>query len=63
MKRFRVTQQEIVFVVFAALFAVFAAFLPGFFTADNMVNRQSTAVSFTPNMNGVAPTGTNPISN
>ena len=37
MKRFRVTQQEIVFVVFAALFAVFAVFLPGFLTADNML--------------------------
>ena len=37
MKRFRVTQQEIVFVVFAVLFAVFSVFLPGFLTADNML--------------------------
>lgn len=37
MKRIRLTQQEIVFAVFAALFLVFAVFLPGFFTADNML--------------------------
>jgi hypothetical protein len=37
MKRFKVTQQEIVFVVFAALFAVFSAFLPGFLSADSRV--------------------------
>ena len=36
-KRFRVTQQEIVFAVFAVLFAAFAAFLPGFLTPDNML--------------------------
>jgi ribose transport system permease protein len=35
--RLRVTQQEIVFVVFAALFAAFALFLPGFLSADNML--------------------------
>jgi ribose transport system permease protein len=37
MKRFRIGQQEIVFVVFAALFALFSALLKGFFTADNML--------------------------
>jgi ribose transport system permease protein len=37
MKRFRVTQQEIVFVVFAVLFAVFSIFLPGFLSGDNML--------------------------
>ena len=37
MKRWRVTQQEIVFIVFAALFAGFAIFLKGFFTTDNML--------------------------
>ena len=37
MKRFRVTQQEIVFVVFAVLFAAFSVFLRGFLTADNML--------------------------
>jgi ribose transport system permease protein len=37
MKRFRFSQQEIVFVVFAALFLAFSIFLNGFFTADNML--------------------------
>src|SRR5271154_3378799 len=37
LRRLRVTQQEIVFVVFAVLFAAFAVFLPGFFSADNML--------------------------
>jgi ribose transport system permease protein len=37
MKRFRVTQQEIVFAVFAVLFAAFSVFLPGFFTTQNML--------------------------
>jgi ribose transport system permease protein len=37
MKRFRFSQQEIVFVVFAALFLVFSIFLKGFLTADNML--------------------------
>jgi ribose transport system permease protein len=37
MKRFRVTQQEIVFVVFAVLFATFSIFLPGFLSVDNML--------------------------
>jgi ribose transport system permease protein len=35
--RLRVTQQEIVFVVFAVLFAVFAVSLPGFLSTDNML--------------------------
>jgi len=35
--RFRIGQQEIVFGVFAALFVVFSVFLPGFFTAANML--------------------------
>ncbi|MBV8488652.1 MAG: ABC transporter permease [Planctomycetaceae bacterium] len=37
MKRLRAGQQEIVFAVFAALFVAFSVFLPGFFTADNML--------------------------
>ncbi len=37
MKRPRLTQQSIVFVIFVALFAGFSAFLPGFLTADNML--------------------------
>src|SRR5579872_2235391 len=37
MKRLRFGQQEIVFVVFAALFLLFSIFLNGFFTADNML--------------------------
>jgi ribose transport system permease protein len=37
MKRLRFSQQEIVFVVFAALFAIFAIFLKGFFTTGNML--------------------------
>lgn len=37
MKRFRLSQQEIVFVVFALLFLVFAIFLNGFLTAENML--------------------------
>lgn len=37
MKRIRVTQQEIVFVVFIALFILCAAFLRGFLTTDNML--------------------------
>ena len=37
MKRFRFSQQDIVFVVFAALFLAFSIFLNGFFTADNML--------------------------
>lgn len=37
MKRLRVTQQEIVFVVFAALFVLCSVFLRGFLTADNML--------------------------
>ena len=38
MKRFRISQQEIVFVVFLALFALCSVFLNGFLTADNMLN-------------------------
>lgn len=37
MKRFRLSQQEIVFVVFVILFSVFAMVLPGFLTPDNML--------------------------
>jgi ribose transport system permease protein len=37
MKRFRFSQQEIVFAVFAALFLAFSIFLKGFLTADNML--------------------------
>ena len=35
--RVRVTQQEIVFAVFAVLFVAFSLFLPGFLSADNML--------------------------
>ena len=37
MRRFRFSQQEIVFVVFVALFAILSVFLKGFFTAGNML--------------------------
>src|SRR5436305_5111521 len=37
MKRFRFSQQEIVFAVFTLLFLVFAVFLRGFLTPDNML--------------------------
>jgi len=37
MKRFRVTQQEIVFVVFAALFILCSLFLKGFLTPENIL--------------------------
>lgn len=37
LRRMRVGQQEIVFVIFAVLFAAFSVFLPGFLTADNML--------------------------
>jgi ribose transport system permease protein len=37
MKRFRLSQQEIVFAVFAALFLAFSLFLRGFLTSDNML--------------------------
>jgi ribose transport system permease protein len=37
MKRFRFTQQEIVFAVFVVLFLAFAIFLPGFFSPENML--------------------------
>lgn len=37
MKRFRFSQQEIVFVVFAVLFVAFSVFLKGFLTPDNML--------------------------
>ncbi|MDR3465979.1 MAG: ABC transporter permease [Xanthobacteraceae bacterium] len=37
MKRVRFSQQEIVFAVFALLFAVFSIFLPGFLSPDNML--------------------------
>ncbi|MBR0994222.1 ABC transporter permease [Bradyrhizobium japonicum] len=37
MKRVRVSQQEIVFAVFAALFLTFSVFLNGFLSADNML--------------------------
>jgi len=37
LRRIRVGQQEIVFVVFAVLFVVFSVFLPGFLSADNML--------------------------
>src|SRR5277367_6648035 len=37
LRRLRVTQQEIVFVVFAVLFVAFSLFLPGFLNADNML--------------------------
>ena len=37
LRRIRVGQQEIVFVVFAVLFVAFSVFLPGFLTADNML--------------------------
>jgi ribose transport system permease protein len=36
-KRFRVTQQEIVFVVFAVLFVAFSVLLPGFLSPENML--------------------------
>jgi ribose transport system permease protein len=35
--RFRVTQHEIVFIVFAALFTAFAVLLPGFLSPENML--------------------------
>ncbi|MBC9984354.1 ABC transporter permease, partial [Bradyrhizobium campsiandrae] len=38
MKRMKLTQQEIVLAVFTALFLAFALFLPGFFTAANMLS-------------------------
>src|SRR5581483_4558054 len=37
MKRFRFSQQEIVFAVFAVLFLIFAIFLRGFLTPENML--------------------------
>ncbi|MHC4050331.1 ABC transporter permease [Bradyrhizobium sp. 25ACV] len=37
MKRIRISQQEIVFAVFAALFLTFSVFLSGFLSADNML--------------------------
>ena len=37
LRRIRVGQQEVVFVVFAVLFVVFSVFLPGFLSADNML--------------------------
>jgi len=37
MKRFRLTQQEIVFAVFAILFVAFSVFLRGFLSSDNML--------------------------
>jgi len=37
MSRFRFSQQEIVFAVFAVLFLMFAVFLRGFLTPDNML--------------------------
>ena len=37
MRRLRFSQQEIVFVVFAALFAIFSVFLKGFLTTGNML--------------------------
>ncbi len=37
MKRLRAGQQEIVLIVFAVLFVALSVFLPGFFTADNML--------------------------
>src|SRR5512136_2455794 len=37
MKRFRFSQQEIVFAVFAVLFLVFSVFLHGFLTPENML--------------------------
>jgi ribose transport system permease protein len=37
MKRPRLTQQSIVFVLFVALFIVFSVLLPGFLSADNML--------------------------
>ena len=37
MKRLRLSQQEIVFAVFAALFLTFSVFLRGFLSADNML--------------------------
>jgi ribose transport system permease protein len=37
MRRFRVTQQEIVFVVFAALFLFCSVFLKGFLTSENIL--------------------------
>ncbi|PPQ19389.1 ABC transporter permease, partial [Bradyrhizobium sp. AC87j1] len=37
MKRVRISQQEIVFAVFAALFLTFSVFLSGFLSADNML--------------------------
>ena len=37
MRRPQLTQQNVVFAIFVALFALFAAFLPGFLNADNML--------------------------
>ncbi|MDF3072492.1 MAG: transporter permease [Alphaproteobacteria bacterium] len=37
MRKQRVTQQAIVFAIFVVLFAIFALFLPGFFSAPNML--------------------------
>src|ERR1700722_5614306 len=37
MRKQRVTQQTIVFGIFVVLFLVFSLFLPGFFSADNML--------------------------
>src|ERR1700733_10785300 len=37
LRRIRVGQQEIVFVIFALLFAAFSVLLPGFLSADNML--------------------------
>lgn len=37
LRRIRVGQQEIVFIIFAALFVAFAVLLPGFLTTDNML--------------------------
>ena len=37
LRRMRVGQQEIVFVIFAVLFVAFSVLLPGFLTADNML--------------------------
>jgi ribose transport system permease protein len=36
-KRFRLTQQSIVFAVFVALFVIFSVLLPGFLTGENML--------------------------
>jgi ribose transport system permease protein len=37
LRRIRLGQQEIVFIIFAVLFVAFAVLLPGFLTADNML--------------------------